>query len=550
MNYKIKNQKLSFFLLFTFFFFALLQAQNTLEEILTIPNPFGDYQFSSYIKEGSGDVNGDGYDDFIVSKNDNWDFHTYSGEVYLYLGKSHLTTTPDYILTGIEDDMFGFTASLAGDLNGDGYNDVVISAVAAEPAGAGAVYIYLGGDPFDTEPDYILYGYNYAHVLYVSFQYGCYLSASADFNNDGYNDLVIGGSGPSMSWEGQVDVFLGGDPFDIESDFCLYGDNYFERYGFSLSGDINGDGFYEFLPRHTDINNYESILEVYAGCEDFPPDLPVAILNMDSLGYNGQKIICNDINGDETCELLFTYTQPLNNAKYVKIAYFNNEYNIVSIDSINCEYNNPGVATNMYYSDINNDNMNDLLIAFERDYFPNYAGKVMIFYGGTLLDTIPDIVMTGTVNYEYFGKTGYDLGDVNGDGNTDILLGSSTSPSCAIDDYVTIYTEENLVSVSNFEPEILNYKLKNYPNPFNPITTISYELPVNIANTVIEIFNIKGEKVKTLCAFPNPDLSGGTRCVVWDGTNQYQNQVSSGVYLYRIKSDGFVSKTKKMILLK
>ena len=154
--------------------------------------------------------------------------------------------------------------------------------------------------------------------------------------------------------------------------------------------------------------------------------------------------------------------------------------------------------------------------------------------------------MTGTVNHEYFGKTGYDLGDVNGDGNTDILLGSSTSPSCVLDDYVTIYTEENLVSVSNLEPEILNYKLKNYPNPFNPITTISYDLPANIANPVIEIFNIKGEKVKTLV---NEVLPVGEHSAVWNGRDSNGKRVSSGIYFYKLKAGDF-QKVKKMMLLK
>jgi len=98
-------------------------------------------------------------------------------------------------------------------------------------------------------------------------------------------------------------------------------------------------------------------------------------------------------------------------------------------------------------------------------------------------------------------------------------------------------------------PEVFEL-YQNHPNPFNPVTTISYNLPVNVKNAIIEIFNIKGEKIKTLNASPNPNLSGGTNSVFWDGIDNHRNEVSAGVYLYRIKSGNFVSKTKKMLMLK
>ena len=112
----------------------------------------------------------------------------------------------------------------------------------------------------------------------------------------------------------------------------------------------------------------------------------------------------------------------------------------------------------------------------------------------------------------------------------------SVQPTTGIDDFLI--------------PNIADIKLYNYPNPFNPITTISYDLPVNIVNPVIEIFNIKGERVKSLCAFPSGSCPIGTRSVVWDGTNQHSKQVSSGVYLYRLKSDDDVLTSKKMLLLR
>jgi hypothetical protein len=177
-----------------------------------------------------------------------------------------------------------------------------------------------------------------------------------------------------------------------------------------------------------------------------------------------------------------------------------------------------------------------------------YNQLICIFYGGNTIPNQPDITIT--VNNYYSGvlQWGCNLGDFNGDGNNDIFIhnGNTGDPTSN----AMIYTMEISQSSDDEIASCNSFLLKNYPNPFNPVTTISYNLPVNIANPVIEIFNVKGEKIKSLCAFSNPDLSGGTRCVVWDGTDNYQNQVSSGVYLYRIKSDEGVLMSKKMLLLK
>ena len=86
--------------------------------------------------------------------------------------------------------------------------------------------------------------------------------------------------------------------------------------------------------------------------------------------------------------------------------------------------------------------------------------------------------------------------------------------------------------------------LKNFPNPFNPMTTISFDLPINITNPIIEIFNVKGEKIRQY------SISDSKSFIIWDGTDSYQNQVSSGVYLYRLKSNNGISISKKMLLLK
>ncbi len=108
---------------------------------------------------------------------------------------------------------------------------------------------------------------------------------------------------------------------------------------------------------------------------------------------------------------------------------------------------------------------------------------------------------------------------------------------------------------SNDDNEILapGFLAQNYPNPFNPSgagrspsTTISFFTTELTENTEIIIFNMKGQKVRTLV---NERLPAGQHAIVWDGTNDNNKKVASGVYLYKMEAGTYTS-TKKMILMK
>ena len=100
-----------------------------------------------------------------------------------------------------------------------------------------------------------------------------------------------------------------------------------------------------------------------------------------------------------------------------------------------------------------------------------------------------------------------------------------------------------LKTESSIKPENF-YINEAYPNPFNPYTTLSYYLPNN--ETVhIKIFDIMGRQVKT---FFMPDQIAGYGSIQWNGTNDYDQRVSSGLYLYTIQAGNFRG-TKKMVIL-
>ncbi|MCK4653587.1 MAG: T9SS type A sorting domain-containing protein [Candidatus Cloacimonetes bacterium] len=112
------------------------------------------------------------------------------------------------------------------------------------------------------------------------------------------------------------------------------------------------------------------------------------------------------------------------------------------------------------------------------------------------------------------------------------------------------YNEGVTADEENPSPSVMATHLSNYPNPFNPETTISFNLTAEDAeNAKIIIYNIKGQKVRTLHPFPNPDLSGGTRSVIWNGKDSNNKSVASGIYLYKLKA-GDQESVKRMLLLK
>ncbi|NQV17950.1 MAG: 5'-nucleotidase C-terminal domain-containing protein [Armatimonadetes bacterium] len=120
-------------------------------------------------------------------------------------------------------------------------------------------------------------------------------------------------------------------------------------------------------------------------------------------------------------------------------------------------------------------------------------------------------------------------------------------------DTITPYTECRIEAIiltgsSNNSISPLNNILhQNYPNPFNPETTISFNLTAeNAENVELVIYNVKGQKVKTLI---NNQLSAGNHSVVWDGSDSDGKRVNSSIYFYKLKTKNF-EKTNKMILLK
>ncbi len=118
---------------------------------------------------------------------------------------------------------------------------------------------------------------------------------------------------------------------------------------------------------------------------------------------------------------------------------------------------------------------------------------------------------------------------------------------------VSIHDYESLTPIETYVIQKSDFQIKNYPNPFNPTTIISFSLQ-NISNVELSIYNIKGQRVKTIV---NEKLEQGLHKIIWDGTNSNGKAVNSGIYFYKLclhpdssgKAGNF-QKVKKMILLR
>jgi Carboxypeptidase regulatory-like domain/Secretion system C-terminal sorting domain len=150
------------------------------------------------------------------------------------------------------------------------------------------------------------------------------------------------------------------------------------------------------------------------------------------------------------------------------------------------------------------------------------------------------------------------MADAVGQFSFDILSGSYTF-TCEAEGYETAtidadvtsgeltYLDFQMTAMTNADdlPTLTTELTGNYPNPFNPVTNIAFSLD-EATHVTLEVYNIKGEKVKTLV---DNNLPANTYNKVWNGTDSNSKSVSSGVYFYKMKTGSYTA-TKKMILLK
>ncbi len=327
-----------------------------------------------YSVANAGDVNGDGYDDIIVGAPFYDDVtYTNNGIAYIYFGGPELDNIPDVTLIGdvgtSSSNFFGYSVSGVGDINGDGFDDVIVGSPFTDFNGnnSGTISIFLGGNPMS--------GIRYNFIDGpggTGEQFGISLSDAGDVNSDGYNDFIIGAPGSGNI--GRSYIYFGGSSVDNTADIIMTGESDGDFFGNSVStaGDVNGDGY---------------------------SDVIVGASGNDEGGTNAGRayIFLGDASMDNTADVIMT-----------------------------------GAAANDLFGysvsaaeDVNGDGYSDVIVgAYQNSAGGSNAGRAYIYFGGSSMDNIADIIMTGAAAGDDFGNSVSTAGDVNGDGYSDVIVGA------------------------------------------------------------------------------------------------------------------------------
>jgi hypothetical protein len=308
-------------------------------------------------------VNGDGYDEVIVGAYHNRNFR---GRAYVYAGSAEgLGVVPISTLAGESaNTYFGRVVGSAGDVNGDGYDDVLVGAQAYDDW-TGRIYVYGGSvGGLSTSAVFIATGEGPAH------SFGRSAGSAGDVNADGYDDVVVGAFGYA-GMMGRVYVYPGGPGgMSVKPIFTAIGENPGDRFGYSVGrgGDVNGDGYGDIIVGAAHYGDGRGRVYVYAGTAQGLSAVPIFTASgdaaQDQFGYS------------------------------------------------------VGTA-----GDVDGDGYDDVVVGAWR--FDGSVGRVYIYGGGPEgVSAAPLFTITGEAMENWFGKSVGTAGDVNGDDFADLVVGA------------------------------------------------------------------------------------------------------------------------------
>jgi|GEM_PF-1035278 len=381
----------------------------------------------------AGDLNGDGYPDLAVGAKT---AGSTAGAVYVFFGGPGLHATPDVVLTDETSSYFGDSVASAGDVNGDGYADLIVGALTYGGT-TGRVYVFYGG------PTFVSKGAASADVILTgeaSSYFGYSVSAAGDVNGDGRADVIVGAPWYT-TYTGRAYIFYGGSTFvskpAANANVILTGEATNTQFGFSVSGagDLNGDGRGDVVVGGYLYGSFVGRAYVFYGGNSLVSK-PAANADVILAGEAGQSYFgfsvatAGDVNGDGRPDLIIG--SPAYNNFAGRAYIFYGGALLVSKPAASADVILSGEVTSSQFGyavstagDVNGDGRPDLIIG-DACNCPA-PGQAYIFFGGSLYSkpaSTADIILSGEANHDFFGASVSTAGDVNGDGYADVIIGA------------------------------------------------------------------------------------------------------------------------------
>lgn len=375
----------------------------------------------------AGDVNGDGYDDVIIGKKENDSIFTNNGKVYVFPGSaSGLLTSPVWTDIGAnEGSSYGHTVAAAGDVNGDGYDEIVVGEpgykVGADSRGRALVYFGSSSGPSVT-PSWTVVG--------TTTDLGRSVSSAGDVNGDGYDDVLITtayGGLDSIPTRGAAFVYYGSaSGLSSTPDWKVGGPSGFSLFGTSAStaGDVNNDGYADVIIGATNISSGTGRAYVYLGSSGGLSTTEIWTANGEGADHKFGHVVNNagDVNGDNYDDVIVGAPDDNTDGPGKAYVFYGNGSGVSSTadwTAAGSSNSNFG-QTASTCGDYNSDGFSDIIVGAPQN---SPYGKAFVYKGsasGLSDSSVWEVIGDGSTNAFAFAVG--TAGDVNNDGSDDVLI--------------------------------------------------------------------------------------------------------------------------------